>query len=190
VRELEALLLHAELEPRGKYLELTREVRRALEAGAAAPLPRRNAAAGAPADRAAAAPFTPEELKRLELHRRHRFKASACGQDPEYAGNRQTADLHLRQLLCKALRAAGWDVGGAASLLAGEDPELRGKVLVRLDRFLQNLRSRLEEHGDGEALRRSLAEEWRGSAEAVLEVLDAIRTGHLAIRSGGARDDP
>jgi hypothetical protein len=143
---------------------------------------------GAAPATAGAEVFTPDEQRRLELQRRHRFRAAECGRDPEYPGNRQTADLHLRQLICKALQAAAWDVPEAAALLSrGGSDDLRSRAEARIDTFLANLERRLGmPHGDqlpDEAQRQALLEEWRGNAEALAPVLDALHSGLLQGRT-------
>jgi two-component system nitrogen regulation response regulator GlnG/two-component system response regulator HydG len=172
LRELDGLLLASALESSGKYLELTPGVRRRLEGAGASrpPVP-------APAPPAARGLFTGEEQQRLMLQRRHRFSATDCGRDPAYPGNRQTADLHLRQLACKALQAAAWDVGEASALLAGgEEGDLRVRARDRVVTFLSNLERRLAGRSPDEG-RRALLEEWRGSADALLPLLDALQQG-------------
>jgi two-component system nitrogen regulation response regulator GlnG/two-component system response regulator HydG len=174
VRELETLLLRAALEGDGKYLELTPELRRALEI---------TRPAAPPAGMSEA--FTADERARLALLRKHGFRPTACGRDPAYPGNRQTADLHLRQLLCRALQLGDWDPARAAALLAADgDPAQRDKVRARLDAFVGNLRARLATEPDDERARRSLAAEWKGSADAVLQVVDALRAGKMADSAG------
>jgi two-component system nitrogen regulation response regulator GlnG/two-component system response regulator HydG len=163
-RELDALLITATIESTGRYVDLTDGVRRRLDAPAA---PRAGEA------------FTAEERRRLEMQRRHGFRATDCGRDPEYPGNRQTADLHLRQLACKALRAAGWDVGEAAAILAGGDPDLRARARARVETFLANLERRLGGRAPDEAQRRALIEEWRGSEDALSPVLEALQNGWI-----------
>jgi two-component system nitrogen regulation response regulator GlnG/two-component system response regulator HydG len=181
LRELDALLLLASIESRGKYVELTPGVARLLEVSTAAPPP-------ALPDVGSKGSFSPEEQRRLAILRKHRFNATACGRDAEYGGNRQTADLHVRQLLCKALSVAGWDIGRAAGLLSGSgDEDLTGRVRGRIETFLSNLRRRLESREDDEARRRALAEEWKGSAEAVLRVLEALQDGRIR-SDGGAHE--
>ncbi len=167
VRELEAILVRAALDGRGRYLELGAEARRDLHA---------------PPTRKATAPIdglTLEESARLALLRRHGFSPAACGRDPDYPGNRQTADLHLRQLLCRSLALADWDPRRAVEILAGsERPELIEKCAGRLSTFLGNLRARMAE-GAPEALDLALAEEWKSGAGGVLRVVSALREGRL-----------
>jgi two-component system nitrogen regulation response regulator GlnG/two-component system response regulator HydG len=184
VRELDALLLTALLESRGRYLEFTPGVRRQLERGAEA----RRVAPIAPEASTPAAPtpadtFTQEERLVLELQRKHRFRATDCGSDPGYPGNRQTADLHFRKLTCKALPATGWDVDAAAVLLAGGDDDLRGKARARIETFLQNLARKLEESPSGD----SLVNEWRGDPAVLRPVLDALRRGEIKGRGEPGR---
>jgi two-component system nitrogen regulation response regulator GlnG/two-component system response regulator HydG len=177
VRELGSLLLRACESSAGRYLELTPEVREGLSARAAEEGPR-GAAADSPI-------FSGEDARRLELHRRHRFQVSAASRDPGYGTGRQTADLHLRQLSARALRSCGWDVEGAARLLAGPgaDAELFSRARDRLQTFVENLRERLASAAsrpDGEEeLRRALSREWRSASPDVLGTLDAIREGRL-----------
>jgi two-component system nitrogen regulation response regulator GlnG/two-component system response regulator HydG len=175
VRELEALLIVSTLESPGRYVELTDGVRRRLEAGS-----------GARSEEATHDEFTKEERQRLDLQRRHRFRATECGRDPEYPGNRQTADLHVRQLVCKALSAAAWDVGKAAAILAGDgDDDLRARAQARIDTFLSNLERRLGGLAPDDA-RRALVEEWRGNPDALTKVLEALQKG--SIRGRGAAE--
>jgi two-component system nitrogen regulation response regulator GlnG/two-component system response regulator HydG len=135
--------------------------------------------------------FTQEEQRRLDLQRGHRFRAIECGRDPAYPGNRQTADLHLRLLACKALRAAAWDVDAAAALLAGDgDADLHGRARARIDTFLSNIERRIEEArglAPSEDAKRSLLDEWRGAAEALTPVLDALEKGLIRGRSAPGR---
>src|SRR5262249_4894656 len=155
VRELEAFLVSAALGSHGRYLELGPELRRDLDAK---PVQTPEAR---PATATEIAELAPEETLRLSLLRKHRFSPTACGRDAAYPGNRQTADLHLRQLLCRALWLADWDVGRAADLLAGPgQPELRERCAARVATFLANLRKRLESE-PADALRRALADEWK-----------------------------
>ncbi|MDC0742810.1 sigma 54-interacting transcriptional regulator [Polyangium sp. rjm3] len=109
VRELDALLLRAVLEGRGRYVELPPELKGDVG----------QAVTSSP--RGAPDALTQEERARLALLRKHRFSPTACGRDPAYQGNRQRADLHLRQLICRALRIAAWDIDRAAALLAGSE---------------------------------------------------------------------
>ena len=193
IRELDGLLLAAALESAGKYVDLTHGVRRRIElAGVQAP-----PAAAAEATKAAELVtkevvtqevftkevFTKEEQERLRLQRRHGFRATDCGRDPEYPGNRQTADLHLRQLTCKALQAAAWDVGEAATILGGEDPDLRSRARARSETFLANLERRLGGPSP-EAARLALVEEWRGSTDALTPLLEALQKGWIRGRAG------
>jgi hypothetical protein len=132
VRELDSLLLAAALESAGRYIDLTAGVRRRLDSERRLDGESRQAP---PAPRVEV--FTIEEQQRLLLLREHRFAATSCGRDPRYPGNRQTADLHLRQLACKALQAAAWDVREAAALLAGSgDDNLRSRASARIETFL------------------------------------------------------
>ena len=98
--------------------------------------------------------FCEEELRRLEIQRRHGFRATDCGQDLAYPGTRQTADFHLRHLMCKALQLAAWSIDDAAGLLAGAgEPANKRKLRGRIETFLQNLqrrRERFEREGAGE----------------------------------------
>src|SRR5262249_44059454 len=130
VRELDAFLVRAALEGRGRYLELDPELRAELKRAPPSSAPE----APRPAELAA---LTPEERTRLALLRRHRFSPTACGRDPAYPGNRQTADLHLRLLLCRALQLATWEADRAAELMAGQGHgELYEKCAARLSTFL------------------------------------------------------
>ena len=169
LRELETQILGATLEGSGRYLELPPTPPRAVEPDPPAP----------PATDALA-PLPAETRAQLSLLRQHRFNPAAAGRDPAYPGNRQTADLHLRQLLCRALQLAGWDLTRAAALLAGDgDVDLRDKVAARLEAFVSNLRARIAGETEAE-LRRALTEQWKGHAGALLEVVDALRAGRVS----------
>jgi DNA-binding NtrC family response regulator len=167
VRELEALIIRAGLESRGRYMSWKSEWNRDIRA----PSPSRLDAA--------LAAWTPDEQARLERLRRHRFSPTVCGRDPAYPGNRQTADLHLRQLVCKAMQIAGWETERAADLLAGETAgDLRDKGASRIATFLSNLRARMASESE-DALRRGLVEEWKGSADVVHQLVEALRQGRV-----------
>lgn len=175
VRELDALLVQAALESAGKYLDLTPGVDRALSR-------RGTAAPKAGGDALSGDALSAEERRCLDLLRKHGFHATRAGRDPDYPGNRQTADLHLRKLLCKALKMEGWSVRGAAAFLAGEaGAAAQARLEGRIETFLQNLEKRIQraseaEAGDpDEALARSLADEWSGSVRVVLDVARALR---------------
>src|SRR5262249_50281528 len=131
------------------------------------------AAPGAPAAGAPADPFTQEERLLLELQRKHRFRATDCGSDPGYPGNRQTADLHFRKLTCKALPATAWGGDRAGVPLAGGRHDPRGKARAGIETFLQNPGRKLEEAPSGD----SLVSEWRGDPATLRPVLDALRRG-------------
>ena len=178
VRELDTLLLRAVLEGRGRYVELPPELKGDVG----------QAVTSSP--RGAPDALTQEERARLALLRKHRFSPTACGRDPAYQGNRQRADLHLRQLICRALRIAAWDIDHAAALLAGSEARaLEAKVRARIAAFVSNLRARIEDTATEEQLERSLTEEWKGGADAVLEVLAALRAGKLGAVAVGAPDE-
>jgi two-component system nitrogen regulation response regulator GlnG/two-component system response regulator HydG len=167
VRELDKLLVKAALEARGRYLEVGPELKRALSSRGSRSAPPRGLEA-----------LTEEEHARLALLRKHRFSPSACGRDADYHGNRQTADLHLRQIVCRAMRIAEWDAVAAADLLAGSDPHLRERCLARIATFLTNLEARMATEPE-EDLRRALAGEWRASSENVLALVAALRAGKV-----------
>jgi two-component system nitrogen regulation response regulator GlnG/two-component system response regulator HydG len=167
VRELDKLVFDAALRGRNRYLELTTEVSRSIDAVFAAPTDGLEA-------------LTAEERTRLGLLRQHGFRPSDCGRDPAYPGNRQTADLHLRQLLCRALPIADWDLARAATLLAGEkDGATHDKVSARLGSLIASLRGRIADEPDEARLRELLTEEWKGAADAVLEVVAALRARQI-----------
>jgi two-component system nitrogen regulation response regulator GlnG/two-component system response regulator HydG len=172
VRELDKLLVKAALEARGRYLEVGPELSRALWARASNRAMPRGLEA-----------LTDEEHARLVLLRKHRFSPSACGRDADYPGNRQTADLHLRQILCRALRIAEWDAAAAADLLAGPDPHLRERCVARIATFLANLEARIATEPE-EDLRRALTGEWRASSENVLSLIAALRAGKVRTVAG------
>jgi two-component system nitrogen regulation response regulator GlnG/two-component system response regulator HydG len=172
VRELEMLLIRAALEGEGKYLEPSPDLRRAIEAAAPAAL--------APAE---VEGMSPLERQRLAMLRRHRFSPTLCARDPAYRGNRQAADLHLRQLVCRALHLSDWQISRAAALLAGPmDQALRARAAARIETFLSNLRQRLAVEPP-QKLERTLAAEWRGSLDAVLQLIEALRAGKISERA-------
>jgi two-component system nitrogen regulation response regulator GlnG/two-component system response regulator HydG len=167
VRELDALLVRAAQESDGRYVQWGRRPTKAVA------VPSRSEAT--PLDAA----LTAEERSRLAHLRQHGFSTTACGRDPAYPGNRQTADLHLRRLMCKSLRLSEWDAERAMDWLAGDSPRAsRDKAAVRMRTFLSNLRERMTAEPD-EMLRRALRDEWKGAAESVLVVVDALRDGRL-----------
>jgi hypothetical protein len=174
VRELDAILLRAALGGCGRYVELSPDLAGDLAIDRA---PARPPSQPSSAPASAPSTWSGDEQARLGLLRKHGFRPSACGRDPEYPGNRQTADLHLRQLVCRALALGGWDVDRAAALLAGAaQGALRDKVKVRIATFLGHLKARLADEAD---LRRSLSEEWKASAGIALDVVEAIRAGRI-----------
>lgn len=170
VRELDSFLLEAVRESTGKYVDLKPGVLQTTSSR------RRPGRAEPTAD-----PLSDEERRWLHLLRKHVFSATSAGRDPEYPGNRQTADLHLRKLLCKALQSAGWSVRGAASFLAGDgDPAMQAKMVGRIETFLENIEKRREDTPRDDtddpdaALARALAHEWSGSLGLVLDVVRAL----------------
>jgi DNA-binding NtrC family response regulator len=183
VRELDAFLLRAVLESKGKYVDLPRSLKTALDSR---PPPARDDFGGLEA-------LTSEERLRLGLLRKHGFRPTACGQDPAYPGNRQTADLHFRHLLCRVLHIADWSPERAAALLAGGDDAskrtLYDKSLARIGTFLDNVRARLDGHAE-QQLRRTLTEEWKGNAPAVLLLLDALAAGKIPPQRASAAPSP
>ena len=165
VRELEALLIRACLDSRGGYVTLRRE-----------PSPDAQSSS-TPTGYVDAAGWTPEERTRLERLRHNRLSPTACGRDSGYPGNRQTADLHIRQLICKAIQLANWDTVRAADLLAGETAgDLRDRSAARIATFLENLRARIAGESEGE-LDARLIEEWKGSFDVVQALVRALREG-------------
>jgi two-component system nitrogen regulation response regulator GlnG/two-component system response regulator HydG len=186
VRELDSLLLAAALESRGRYVDLLPDLRRSARSssmlGEASPLPD---APPRPADPA----LGPMEQLRLARLRHHRFSPTSCGRDPTYPGNRQTADLHLRQLICRVLHITEWDAGRAADLLAGEDRELVEKATARITRFVENMRARVVNEPESE-LRRALVDEWKGNATLVLRLVEALREGWMGPSPGLGSNGP
>jgi two-component system nitrogen regulation response regulator GlnG/two-component system response regulator HydG len=179
-RELETLLVRACLEGNGRYLELPREALRDLPIELAHELPRSGSTLPplGPAPGVAGG-LTLEEHARLMLLRQHRFSPTACGNDPAYPGNRQTADLHLRQLFCKTLKFANWNMQGSVTLLAGEsDRELIEKASARLSTFVSNLYLRVAGKSNDD-LPQLLAKEWKGSTDIATELILAMRAEKL-----------
>jgi two-component system nitrogen regulation response regulator GlnG/two-component system response regulator HydG len=183
VRELNALLLSAMRDSPERFLELPKEMRRQPEVARGEVRP--SGVSEAAAQPAASGVFTAEEEERLAMQRRNGFSTAACGNDPAYPGTRQTADLHLRLLICKALRAAAFDIGEAARLLAGDDGELRRRARERVETFVTNLEGKLGGDASEEA-RQALLKEWRGAAEVLEPVLDALRDRRIRGRGGDA----
>lgn len=107
VRELDALLLTAVLESPSRYLDLTAGVQRLLSAEPRAEARRAGQASMPSVSREnlaeSGAESEDEGALRLRLLRAHAFSPAACGEDPRYPGNRQTADLHWRLLMVEAL---------------------------------------------------------------------------------------
>jgi two-component system nitrogen regulation response regulator GlnG/two-component system response regulator HydG len=165
VRELDALLIRAIFESRGGYVSFRREARG-------------DAPGVSPAHPEPDVPsWTADERSRLERLRQNRFSPTACGRDASYPGNRQTADLHLRQLICRALEIAEWNADRAADLLAGDsEGDLRDKGASRIATFLSNLRARVASESE-EEIHRALAEEWKGNADLVHRLVEALRRG-------------
>jgi len=162
VRELDALLMAAALKSTGSYVEgdVASRVTPAPPPLASAP--------GAP-------PWlTTEETARLALLRTHRFSPTACGRDPMYRGNRQTADLHFRHVACKALVACDLNVARAAALLAGDDEALVEKCGARLETFISNLEARIIRESP-EQLDQALSEDWKAHVDAVRLLVAALR---------------
>jgi hypothetical protein len=177
VRELDALLIRSAVDSDGdgRYVELWRDPTATLNAASSGP-PR-----VAEVDPLLSLSFVEE--RRLLLLRRHQFSPTRCGRDPDYPGNRQAADLHLRLLLCRALHVSDWGTLRAAALLAGaNDGPLRDKAVARMETFLSNLRTRLAEE-PGHQLQRALVAEWKGNAETVHQVIEALRAGKISLSS-------
>ncbi len=171
IRELAGLLATATLESSGAYVDSS-----ALELRLENPRAPRATAETVRAAGAIVAPWlSREESARLELLRKHRFSPTSCGRDSDYAGNRQTADLHFRHLACKALQASSWDANAAARLLAGIDPTLVEKCRARIHKFVTNLEARLASE-PAEDLNRALYEDWKGLVDAVLPLIERLRT--------------
>jgi DNA-binding NtrC family response regulator len=171
VRELEALLIRSCLESRSGYVSFRPE--RSRDAKVTSP----------PDLDPSIAALTPGEQSRLERLRHNRFSPTSCGRDPAYPGNRQTADLHLRQLICKVIEVAGWDAERAADLLAGQTTgDLRDRSALRITTFLSNLRARMASESE-DALRLGLVDEWKGSVHMVHRLVEALREGRVTGRS-------
>lgn len=162
VRELDALLMAAVLKSPGSYVE-------GDMSASVATLP--------PLSRLSehVTWLTPEEAARLVLLRRHRFSPTGCGRDPDYPGNRQTADLHFRSLACKALLECDLDVARAAALLAGDaDQPLLDKCQARLGTFMANLDARIISEPP-DVLDQALADDWKGLVDGVRRLVDELR---------------
>ncbi|MEZ4294184.1 MAG: sigma 54-interacting transcriptional regulator [Polyangiaceae bacterium] len=179
VRELDTLLVQAALESEGRYIDLTPGVRKALSARAPSDAP-------PPSEPLAEQGFTDTERRWLDLLRGHGFSATSAGRDPDYPGNRQTADLHLRKLICRALTLSSFSVQGAAALLAG--PGARGehkKLAARIDTFLRNLEKHMTVPPDAPPdaallnLTHALADEWTGSLGILQQVARALHAGQI-----------
>ncbi len=178
VRELDLALLASATSSMGKYLELTSGVTRLLaESGAAEP----HEPTAPPPPAGFEDHLEESERKCLVLLRKHGFRPSECARDPEYPGNRQTADFHLRRLICKALLATDFSVANAAALLAagGDRARVAERFHIFLDRLEQRTRESERSVGAQQLFSSNLAEEWRGSVHVVERVVDAIRRGEI-----------
>jgi DNA-binding NtrC family response regulator len=209
VRELDALLIRAALEGEGRYLEAPPDLLRSLEGQAPAPAASSflsssssssppsqssssssSSSSSAPSADAQLEGLSSHERLRLTLLRHHHFSPTQCGRDPAYPGNRQSADLHLRHLLCRALQQSAWELEGAAVLLAGTaERPMRDKAAARIERFLVNLRARLAAETEPE-LRRGLVAEWKGNVEIVLRLVEALRAGKVSPPRAGSQTSP
>jgi hypothetical protein len=196
VRELDALLVRATLEGRGRYVELGREVTASMKRRTLGETPLSPPRADSPPvmaprpaeERGDGLGLSRLESERLVLMRKHGFSPTACGRDAAYHGNRQNADLHLRQLLCRALTVAAWDTERAVDLLAGGDASYtRERCAARLATFLGKLATRVLRE-DPAALRAALIEEWKHGADGALRVVEAIRDGRLAVNLSPGAD--
>lgn len=172
VRELEGYLMEAVLRSSGTRLE--------LESNVLAPKPRVEVPRQVVEPRSCLAReswLSTEDAARLALLRRHRFSPTSCGRDPAYPGNRQTADLHFRHLVCKALARSGWEVGPAAALLVGGggDLVLVEKCASRIETFLSNLETRIACEPAAH-LERALTDDWKSLVGAVLPLVEMLRT--------------
>lgn len=180
VRELEAVLWQSIRESADEFLELTPGVRsRLTQAQATSPPEPPNPTLTTPQREVAPMPWTASELERLTLLRRHAFHPGTCGQDPAYSGGRQKADLHIRQLFCRALRLSHWHEPTALAWLTGEGQEfLHAPLTKRLRTFLTNLSARvLEARNDPQTWARllaAIADEYKAYRDDVHWVVDRL----------------
>jgi DNA-binding NtrC family response regulator len=182
IRELEAQLLSAVVREPGPVIGSS------YARFAAKPEPKNGPAVACkdrvPTDKAW---LSDEDAQRLALLRRHRFSPTSCGRDPAYPGNRQTADLHFRYLVCRALAHGNWETVSAARLLAGDDdPSLVTKCSMRIEKFVSHLCARVAAEPAAQ-LELALRDDWRMLAPAVLGLVDALRTTRarpLDVRQG------
>lgn len=156
VRELDAILLTAVLESPSHYLDLTPGVLRLLSAPPIVNLAETKAPAEPVEEIGFSAEPEDETALRLRLLRAHAFSPAACGEDPRYPGNRQTADLHWRLLMVEALEKHWPESSGGEGLpdamrqaclwLAGqEDGPGWGRVVERMRAFSLALSLKVQE---------------------------------------------
>lgn len=207
VRELDALLWQAIRQSPDVYLELTAGVRARLAESRATPAIEASirleplpvpvpvpvpmpvpASESTPAGgsvghlRPDTDPWSDGERTRLALHRLHEFSPTACGRDPAYPGGRQKADLHLRQLFCRALRLSKGDVQRVVTLIAGPaEASIQLRVKDRLQTFLSNLRERVDQVVQDPSAQQhlvdTLADEYKAYQEDIRWVLEHLIKG-------------
>lgn len=185
IRELESLLWLARRESTGTCLELTPGVMARLAPSArtlepAVPAPSAPTSPAPVPMAGVSATFTHDELATLTILRAHDFSASRLAQDPAYPGNRQHADLQMRQLFARALVLAGWDVLSASHLLAGDAGlELEQRLVSRLKIFLHNLEARVQTAqqvpGGLDALHVALGKEYKRARGDVWQVVEWMK---------------
>lgn len=145
-----------------------------------------------------------QDLRWLELLRRHRFSIVHAVAEPEApAHNRQTGYRRLVGLSCKALYLSDWRTDIAAALLAGTrqepphpgdigesdpDPALTEKALHKLQTYLKMLRQAV----DGKNLQRFQADWRRFLGEDFFYVnatLEALRAGQVQAGEGPGEEE-
>lgn len=173
MRELNELLLESLLERQGGRLRVPSRLKRLAGTSLSPPEnvgPLGQEAAQGPAQ----SRFSVEEQKRLKLFRRFDFRIRELMESGEYPVNRQTADLHLRQLMARALLLAEGNLEQSIGLLLDRGSEAnRSRLHARMTTWLDNLRERRNSPEfagvEGQAqLEKALLIEYRGFREILV----------------------
>lgn len=131
--------------------------------------------------------YSREELQRLQLFQRFEYRIGELVASGEYPANRQTADLHLRQLMTRALLMTEGDVSQAVLQMGERSTEAsRGRLRARMTTWRDNLRERQRspEHQGAEGrarLEKALHTEYRGFRE-ILDLLNRLEAWEKATR--------
>lgn len=183
VRELNELLLESLLERQGTVLGVPSRLRVRTPPQDIPPgnrgQERVQLGARASAIPVQASPFSPEERTRLQVMRRYDFRIGDLIKSGEYPANRQTADLHLRQLMSRAFVSSQGQLERVVELLAsGLSDPTKARLQARISTWIEHLTHRLEApEYEGEVgferLQKELIAEYRGFRE-IGEVLRLV----------------